>query len=211
VSREGGSITVTTSSQKEYRDATAQLVRTVQDHRQGEAVGIFSICSANRYVLEAGMLQAARDHSLLCIESTSNQVNQFGGYTGQTPAHFAAFVHDIAAAMKFPAECILLGGDHLGPHAWRHEPAREAMAKARELIRNCVQAGYTKIHLDASMRCADDTGEPHTPLADEIVCDRAADLCKAAEEAHQQLPTGSPAPAYVVGTEVPIPGGEQSE
>jgi D-tagatose-1,6-bisphosphate aldolase subunit GatZ/KbaZ len=202
---------VTTGNQKEYRDATAQLVKMVQDHRQGQAVGIFSICSANRFVLEAGMLQASRDHSLLCIESTSNQVNQFGGYTGQTPVDFAAFVRSVATAMKFSAERILLGGDHLGPHVWRLETSREAMAKARELVRSCVAAGYTKIHLDTSMRCADDAGDPHSPLADEIVCDRAADLCKTAEEAHQQLPAGSPAPVYVVGTEVPIPGGEQSE
>jgi D-tagatose-1,6-bisphosphate aldolase subunit GatZ/KbaZ len=211
ISREGGSIIVSTGKGKESRDATAQLLKIVHDHRQGQAVGIYSICSANRYVLEAGMLQASRDHSLLSIESTPNQVNQFGGYTGQTPADFATFVRSVASAMKFPAERILLGGDHLGPHVWRHEPSHEAMAKARELVRSCVQAGYTKIHLDASMRCADDAGDPHSPLADEIVCDRAADLCSAAEEAHQQLDPGAPAPVYVVGTEVPIPGGEQSE
>src|SRR5208283_1564777 len=138
-------------------------------------------------VLEAGMAQAQRDGSLLCIESTSNQVNQFGGYTGQTPAEFAAFVKEVAKAEGFPQENILLGGDHIGPHVWRAEKASSAMAKARELVQAYVRAGYTKIHLDASMPCADDRADPQRPLPDELVSERAADLCKAAEEAHKEI------------------------
>jgi D-tagatose-1,6-bisphosphate aldolase subunit GatZ/KbaZ len=187
----------------------ARLVRIVRDNCAGRPVGIYSICSANRYVLEAGMLQARRDHSLLCIESTANQVNQFGGYTGQTPADFAAFVREVATAAGFPPDQILLGGDHLGPLVWRHESVGTAMAKGCELVRGCVLAGYTKIHLDASMHCADDPGDRHSPLPDEIVSARAAELCEAAEQAHQQLDARSAAPLYIIGTEVPIPGGEQ--
>ena len=157
------------------------------------------------------MAQAGRDASLLCIESTPNQVNQFGGYTGQTPAEFAAFVKEVAKAEGFPQERILLGGDHIGPHVWRAEKASSAMAKARDLAQSCVRAGYTKIHLDASMSCADDPGDWQGPLADELVSARAAELCKAAEEAHKESKAGSPAPLYVIGTEVPIPGGEQEE
>ena len=44
------------------------------------------------------------------------------------------------------------------------------MAKARDLVRAYVEAGFTKIHLDASMACADD-GE----LAEEEIADRAGD------------------------------------
>lgn len=157
------------------------------------------------------MLQATRDRSLLLIESTSNQVNQFGGYTGQTPAQFAVFVKEIAASMSFPVERIVFGGDHLGPHVWRNESSASAMQKAEELVRSCVLAGYTKIHLDASMHLADDPGDRQKPLADEIVSQRAATLCRIAEDAHRQLPHGSPAPLYVIGTEVPIPGGEVLE
>jgi D-tagatose-1,6-bisphosphate aldolase subunit GatZ/KbaZ len=186
--------------------AASQVVQIVRDNCAGKPVGIYSICSANRYVLEAGMAQARRDHSVLCVESTANQVNQFGGYTGQNPADFATFVREVAATANFPLDRILLGGDHLGPLVWRHEPAAAAMAKACELVRGCVQAGYTKIHLDASMHCADD---PHSPLPDEIVSARAAELCEAAEQAHQRLANHSPSPLYVIGTEVPIPGGEQ--
>ena len=142
-----------------------------------------SFRSARRigFVLEAGMQRAQRDGSLLLIESTSNQVNQFGGYTGQTPVQFASFIRNIAAGLGFPAERIVLGGDHLGPHVWRKEGPSPAMQKAVELVRACVMAGYTKIHLDASMHLAGDPGSPAAPLAEEIVSARAADLCKAAE------------------------------
>jgi D-tagatose-1,6-bisphosphate aldolase subunit GatZ/KbaZ len=120
-------------------------------------------------------------------------------------------MHDIAQKVGFPMKKIILGGDHLGPNAWQKEPAKPAMGKAVELVRSCVLAGYTKIHLDASMRCADDPGDKQTPLAEETVTARAAELCAAAEEAHARLPRGSPAPVYIIGTEVPIPGGEQAE
>jgi len=190
-------------------NATQQLSRALKKNRHGQAVGVYSICSPNRYVLEAGMLQALRDNVLLLIESSSNQVNQFGGYTGQNPASFATFVRQVAVQMNFPAERIVLGGDHLGPHVWRAESPEKAMAKARELVRDCVRAGYSKIHLDASMHLAGDPVEKNKSLADEIVSTRAAELCAVAEEAHREMQRDSPAPLYVIGTEVPIPGGEQ--
>jgi D-tagatose-1,6-bisphosphate aldolase subunit GatZ/KbaZ len=192
-------------------NSTAWLSAILEKNRRGEGVGVYSICSANRFVLEASMLHAKRDHSLLLIESTSNQVNQFGGYTGQTPTDFVAFVKQVAEGVEFPAERVVLGGDHLGPHVWRNEPEPSAMLKAEELVRACVLAGYTKIHLDASMHLAGDPGDRHKPLADEIVARRAASLCRAAEDAHQELSPGSSAPLYVIGTEVPIPGGELAE
>jgi D-tagatose-1,6-bisphosphate aldolase subunit GatZ/KbaZ len=171
-------------------------------------LGIYSICSANRFVLEAGMLQAARDNSLLLIESTSNQVNQFGGYTGQTPAEFAKSVREIASVMGFPQKRIILGGDHLGPHVWRNMPAKVAMEKACEMVVAYVHAGFSKIHLDASMPCADDQAGEKGTLPDEIVAARAAELCHVAEEA---VSSSYAAPLYVIGTEVPIPGGEVAD
>lgn len=155
------------------------------------------------------MMQAARDETPLLIESTSNQVNQFGGYTGQTPAEFVKFVHEVARSMRFPHERIVLGGDHLGPHVWRNLGSRGAMEKAREMVNEYVRAGFTKIHLDASMACADDKGDRNLPLSDEIVSARAAELCQSAEEAHRALSRAATPPLYVIGTEVPIPGGEQ--
>jgi D-tagatose-1,6-bisphosphate aldolase subunit GatZ/KbaZ len=124
-----------------------------------------------------------------------------------TPPEFVEFVGGVARDVGFPREKVLLGGDHLGPNAWQGKPADEAMGHARELVRRYVDAGYTKIHLDASMRCADDPGDEHTPLPDEVVSERAADLCEQCERAYANLSPGSPAPVYVIGTEVPPPGG----
>ena len=124
------------------------------------------------------MRQAAEDGTYLLIEATSNQVDQFGGYTGMTPTDFRDFVYGIAASVDFPVERIILGGDHLGPNRWQKEDPIPAMDKAEELVRAYVAAGYTKIHLDCSMSCA---GDP-VPLTDDIVASRAARLLKAAEE-----------------------------
>jgi D-tagatose-1,6-bisphosphate aldolase subunit GatZ/KbaZ len=188
--------------------AFGQLRLLLRANRRGRGLGIYSVCSANRFVLEAAMLQAARDNSLLLVESTSNQVNQFGGYTGKTPADFAQYARDIARQMGFPAARIVLGGDHLGPQVWRSVPAAIAMEKACEMVEAYVRAGFTKIHLDTSMPCADDYADPRRPLPDEVVSFRAAQLCQAAEDAHRSLSRNAPAPHYVIGTEVPAPGGE---
>jgi D-tagatose-1,6-bisphosphate aldolase subunit GatZ/KbaZ len=193
---------------KDRGDATQKLRDILSANRRGKRLGIYSICSANRFVLEAGMMQAARDNSLLLIESTSNQVNQFGGYTGQTPAEFAKSVREIASAMGFQRKRIILGGDHLGPHVWRNVPAKVAMEKACEMVAAYVHAGFSKIHLDASMPCADDQAQKEGTLSDEIVAARAAELCRVAEEAHRSVSSSFAAPLYVIGTEVPIPGGE---
>src|ERR1035437_6781628 len=159
----------------------------VKSQKKGKAAGIYSICSANRLVLEASMMQGLADGTAVLIESTSNQVNQFGGYTGMTAKQFAAYVGEIAQAVGFPKERIILGGDHLGPNAWQKEAAATAMEKALELVRSYVLAGYTKIHLDASMRCADDRGanqSPPLPPSEATVTSRAAVMCAAAEEAY---------------------------
>ncbi len=171
-------------------------------HFRGAQHGIYSVCSAHPWVLKAAMLRHAGCAVPLLIEATCNQVNQFGGYTGMTPADFRDAVHDIAAQAGFARDRILLGGDHLGPFPWQHLAATEAMARAVDLVRSFVQAGYSKIHLDASMPCLDD---PH-PLPDATIAERAARLCAAAEAV-----AGSSPPVYVVGTEVPTPGGAVDE
>ncbi|MDZ7374652.1 MAG: D-tagatose-bisphosphate aldolase, class II, non-catalytic subunit [candidate division KSB1 bacterium] len=176
-------------------------------HKGGKAVGIYAVCSAHPFVLEAAVQQAVADGSFLLVESTSNQVDQFGGYTGMTPAHFAAFVRDVAERYGLPHERVILGGDHLGPNVWRNQPADRAMRLAKDQIRAYVHAGYRKIHLDTTMRCADDPGSPDEPLDPEIVARRSAELCNVAEEAALSAGGDGLPPVYVVGTEVPPPGG----
>lgn len=170
----------------------------------GKPVGIYSICSAHPFVLEAAMLQAKADSTHLLIEATSNQVNQFGGYTGMVPSQFISYVRKISDRVQFESEKIVLGGDHLGPHVWQELPAEEAMRNAHDMIQAYVEAGFQKIHLDTSMSCANDS----SPLDEEIVAKRAAELCSAAEEAAASGEFAT-APVYVIGTEVPVPGGAQ--
>jgi D-tagatose-1,6-bisphosphate aldolase subunit GatZ/KbaZ len=177
------------------------LREIVARHKAAQAVGICSACSAHPLVIEAVVRYANKHNSVALIEATSNQVNQDGGYTGMRPADFKQFVRAIAGRVGLSTEQLLLGGDHLGPHVWQHLPAEDAMAKAERLIADYVAAGFRKIHLDCSMSCADDP----RPLDDATIAARAARLCAVAEQTWQR--SGGDAPLYVVGTEVPVPGG----
>mgnify|MGYP003276126968 FL=1 len=178
------------------------LTKMVEQHKRGKANGIYAVCSAHPVVLEAAIRYAHANHTPLLIEATSNQVDQFGGYTGMTPADFRGFVCHLAGSLNFSQDMLILGGDHLGPNRWQNLPAEEAMANADDLIKSYVIAGFKKIHLDCSMSCANDP----VPLTDDIVAERAARLAKIAEEtcmAH----FGESDLVYVIGTEVPVPGG----
>jgi len=179
------------------------LIRNLIDrHKSGEAIGVTSVCSAHPLVIEATFAHALRtDAPVVLIEATSNQVNQDGGYTGMVPADFRSFVEGIAAGAGFPLDRLVLGGDHLGPNAWTALPADKAMAKAEIMVADYVRAGFRKIHLDCSMSCADDL----VPLPERTIAERAARLCRAAEDAYRGDPAD--APVYVIGTEVPVPGG----
>jgi D-tagatose-1,6-bisphosphate aldolase subunit GatZ/KbaZ len=186
-------------------DSTARLRDVFLSNRQSGQGGIFAVCSAHPTVIEAAVQQSLEDDSILLVESTSSQVNQFGGYTGLTPGEFAKFVHSAARSAGLPAERVLLGGDHIGPFPWRQEASASALRKAGELVHNCVVAGYKKIHLDASMPCGDDE---RGSLTEQTIAHRAAVLCQAAEKAYRELPSDSAQLVYVIGTEVPAPGGE---
>ncbi|HAF62160.1 MAG TPA: tagatose-bisphosphate aldolase [Anaerolineaceae bacterium] len=180
---------------------SAVLQRKIQEHKDGRASGICSVCSTNRSVLEAAMQWDRDSNQLLLIESTCNQVNQNGGYTGLTPAAFTGYIQDISDKNGFPTERIFLGGDHLGPNPWKHESSSSAMAKAEQLVRDYVAAGYRKIHLDASMLCGGDTA-----LSNKEIAERTVRLCKQAESAID-FQKNDCLPLYVIGTDVPKPGG----
>jgi D-tagatose-1,6-bisphosphate aldolase subunit GatZ/KbaZ len=177
------------------------LTETIGRHKAGEPVGVYSVCSAHPTVVQAAIAQAADDGSYVLIEATSNQVDQFGGYTGLRPAEFRDLVFGIADQSGFARERVVLGGDHLGPNRWQRQSASAAMANAEVLIASYVEARYTKIHLDCSMSCADDPAV----LPDEVVASRTARLLQVAEEAARRLDIDGP--VYVIGTEVPVPGG----
>ena len=186
------------------------LINLVRQQKAGHPVGIYSACTANRHVIKAVMQRAALAGQPALIEATANQVDQNGGYTGMTPLMFVKYVEEIATEMHFPMENLILGGDHLGPLTRSGQPASEAMLFAEELVRQYVSAGFTKIHLDTSMRVLDD--DHRKALDDATIAGRGARLCAVAEIAYgerlKQYP-GSPRPVYIIGSEVPIPGGAQ--
>jgi D-tagatose-1,6-bisphosphate aldolase subunit GatZ/KbaZ len=172
--------------------------------KRGEAKGIASVCSAHPYVIKQTLKASKTFRVSALIEATCNQVNQFGGYTGMTPKDFVSYIRGIAAENDFPFEDIVLGGDHLGPNVWQNESAESAMHKSKVLIRDYVQAGFVKIHLDCSMRLADD---PPGALSPEVIAKRVAQLAKVAEDVVGAERRSAPTLRYVIGTEVPIPGG----
>jgi len=185
------------------------LDEIVNVQKSGISKGIPSICSANTLVIEATFHFALKKDVPVLIESTCNQINQFGGYVGKTPVEYVQHIRQIAKKYTFPQERILLGGDHLGPYVWRDEFAKSAMDKARQLVHDYVAAGYLKIHLDASMKLGDDS--PDRPLEPALSAERAAEMAVVAEETYKQRNTSQPAPRYVIGTEVPVPGGIKAE
>ena len=184
------------------------LKKIVELQKQGKNVGIYSVCSANGYVIEAAFKRGLSDGSCVLIESTANPCDQNGGYTGMTPADFKKFVLEIADRNGFDRNRIFLGGDHLGPLTFAYKDEAEAMADSEELIRHYVAAGFTKIHIDTSMKVNSDPEDVR--LSDEIIAGRGAHLAKVAEETYKELLERDPEaipPVYVIGSEVPIPGG----
>lgn len=188
-------------------------IKEILDKRKkGIPVGIVSYCTANNIVIETILEYYLDKDEYVLIECTANQVNQFGGYTGMTPSDFRDYVFDIADEVGFPRDRIILGADHFGPLVWADKAEDEAMRNAKELVKLAVLAGYTKIHLDTSMLLAND--DTSKKLSDETIAKRGAELYKVCEETFIERLKNYPDsihPVYVIGSEVPIPGGEYEE
>jgi len=180
------------------------LLDIVRRQKEGEAIGICSVCSSSPFVIDAALLQAKECGTDVLIEATANQVNQFGGYTGMKPEDFRDWVLKRADQIGLERERVILGGDHLGPVAWKKESESDAMDKAEDLVRAFAKAGFTKIHLDCSMPLGDEV-----TLSTEEIADRTVRLCRASEEEFDA--SGAAKPVYVIGSEVPTPGGSGEE
>ena len=181
---------------------TNPLANTIARHKAGEPVGIYSVCSAHPTVVEAAIAQAAADGAYVLIEATSNQVDQFGGYTGLRPAEFRDLVLGIADDQGFPRDRVVLGGDHLGPNRWQRETSSAAMEKAetshRRLCRGWVRQDPPGLQHVLRRR-------PRRPLRR----GRRQPVGTTACGSPKILRTASDSegPLYVIGTEVPVPGG----
>ena len=188
------------------------LFNIIEKRRLGIHSGIPSFCCSNKIVIEAILEQSRRFDDLVLIEATSNQVNQNGGYTGMTPMDFKNYTYQIADKIGFDKKKIILGGDHMGPLPWADLPAKEAMENAKKLVKLCVFAGYKKIHLDTSLKLGDDN--ENEKLSYDVIAERGVILFKECEKAYKEMLKINPdeiKPVFVIGSEVPIPGGVGSE
>jgi D-tagatose-1,6-bisphosphate aldolase subunit GatZ/KbaZ len=174
-------------------------------NRRGEHKGVYAVCSVNRHAIRAALRQARRDRWPVLIEATAQQVNPAGGYSGMTPADFAGLVYREAAAVDLDPGGVMLGGDHVGLRPWAHLPAGAAMGQALRLVKALVAGGFAKLHIDATTPVGDDPREPDGSLPMEYIISRTVDLMTAAESAAQRQ--GVRPPLYVVGSDVPAPGG----
>ncbi len=182
------------------------LKSIIEQRKDNKNIGIPSYCTANDIVIKALLKRAATTKKPVLIEATANQVNQFGGYTGMKPADFSNFVFSLASEMGCPWELVILGGDHLGPLCWKHLPEKEAMEHSKVLLYEYVKAGFTKIHLDTSMKLADD--DENNMLSTRTIAERGAVLYLECERAYNEIKSEKTQhPVFVIGSEVPIPGG----
>jgi D-tagatose-1,6-bisphosphate aldolase subunit GatZ/KbaZ len=191
----------------ENSSAGAILAGLVGRQKRGAPQGLYAACTASAFAMRAVLHQAASDGSPALIESTAAQVNLSGGYAGLTPRRFRREVLLLARRAGLAAERVILGGDHIGLHPWRRQAAEQAMGLATALAAACAAAGYRKLHLDTATPARDDPREADGTLPLEIVSRRAAALCRAAEEAARQAGEGPP--WYVIGSDVPPPGGSR--
>lgn len=174
------------------------LRQIVEANRGGDAVGVPAYCTAQAEALRAVFADYAHDDEPVLIEASANQVNQFGGYSGMTPAGFRNFIDILAAGEGVDPGRVILGGSHLGPYPWRHESAAVAMQKAEQLVVACVEAGFDKLHLNTGIGCTDEG-----PPGNDVVAERTARLAAAAEAAAGGRPL-----LYVLTAGAVAPGGE---
>ena len=184
------------------------LLEMVSAQKRGEARGVFSVCSAHPVVLQAAFEQALEDGSTVLVESTSNQVNQEGGYTGARPAEFVAFVSRLAREAGLPEDRVVLGGDHLGPHPWTALGAASRWTARR---RWCgTTCGPATRRSTSTPACAAPTTRPGPSPTPSRRRGRPTSRPRR-RRPRRSARRASPLPVYVIGTEVPPPGGQAGE
>ena len=115
-----------------------------------------SFCTANEDVIKIILLYCKINNVPCLIECTSNQVNQFGGYTKKSPKEFRDYVFEIAQKINFNKKNIFLGGDHLGPLPWKNLNSNLAIKNSIKMINNYLDSKFCKIHIDTSIKCKND-------------------------------------------------------
>ena len=155
-----------------------------------------SFCTANFDVIES-IFYYCNINKLPClIECTSNQVNQDGGYTSNTPKLFVNKINNLRKKIKLKQSQLFLGGDHLGPLPWKNNTNKIALKKSVKLINSFLNEKFDKIHVDTSIKCKNDKS-----INNEIIFDRTCKILSSTiikKKINDKF--------LVIGTEVPLSG-----
>ena len=174
------------------------MKRLVEAWHSEKPQGIYSVCSAHPWVLEAAMEQALADNSPLLIEATSNQVNHLGGYTGITPADFPAAGRGDRTGDGLPGRATNSG----------RRPPRPQPVAAAACSRSNARGGADGRGFCASWVHQDPSGRKHALWRREGAADRRGDCRSRSNPVRgREKASGTIKPVYVIGTEVPVPGG----
>ncbi len=155
-----------------------------------------SFCTSNLDVIRLAILYCKLRNYPILIESTSSQVNQHKGYSGKNPKNFFNSVNNIAKKLKYQKK-LYIGGDHLGPLPWKNKNSKLGIKNSIKLINDCLKSNYSKIHIDTSIKCSDDT-----KLTSEEIFSRTKIILNKIKKNKKLRKI-----FLIIGTEVPLSGG----
>ena len=119
-------------------------------------ISLPSFCTSNDDVILSIINFCKKNNLPVLIESTSNQVNQFGGYSKLKPSNFKKKVEKLAKKISFPKKNIIFGGDHLGPLPWKNLDYKIAMDRGEKLVSLYFKSKFKKLHIDTTMKLKND-------------------------------------------------------
>lgn len=183
-------------------DSPKKMVTRLIALRQerGIELTLLAVCPNSVAVLEAAIKVAAENDMPMLFAATLNQVDVDGGYTGWTPATFVQRIGEFRRKYECESDlhpCL----DHGGPwlkdrHTLDGLGLEATLAEVRRSLSACLQAGYTLLHIDATV---DRTLPPDRPVPIETVVERTVDLIDHCER--ERKASGLPEVSYEVGTE----------
>ena len=157
-----------------------------------------SFCTSNKEVLNSIMVFAKIYNLPLLIETTSNQVNQFGGYSKLTPRKFYNKIMKMTERFNLNKNRVRIGADHLGPLPWAKKNEKIAIKNSIRLFRDCVKTGFKKIHIDTGMNLKNDR-----KLNKNIIIERCRKIYfSCTTDKFKKID-------FIFGTEVPAAGGSK--
>ena len=160
-----------------------------------------SFCTANFDVIES-IFYFCNLNKLPClIECTSNQVNQYGGYSQHSPKTFIKEVNNLRKKIKLNQSQLFLGGDHLGPLPWKNISSKKALDNSINLIDKFLNEKFDKIHIDTSIKCKNDKF-----INSEIIFSRTFKILNSLN-----IKKKIKNKFLVIGTEVPLSGSDDNK